>query len=317
MHHPRIETKNIASFITSKTVNDKLWFANCSPLEQAILGHVAKWREKNEVKLYAIAIQGNHIHMVALFPKGNRAAFMRNVNSSIHREVTRYQEDFEGGPLFKEPYSCEIVPREADVDVQYFYTVLQPVNDALVDDIKDYPFYNCFEDSVMGREVEYEVRRWSDFHDAKRWKKNEGLTIKDFTDIYKLKFERLPGMEEMSQQDYETKMRATLAERTKLSIETRRVKTCLGAKRLKKIVPGSAPKNPKVRELFGERPRVLSKDPEVIRAVMEWYNAIVRAHKDASERYLDGELDVEFPEGTYKPPIFTKAIEEANPLGTL
>lgn len=313
MHHPRIETMNLSNFVTSKTINGKLWFVNSKELELAILGLIAKWQTKCEVIIYAVAIQGNHIHLVALFPKGNRAQFMRNLNSSIQREVKRYQEEFEGGPLFREPYSYEIVPRELDVDAQYFYTALQPVNDALVDDIKDYPYYNCFEDSITGREVEYEVRRWSDYHDAKRWKKNKDLKIEDFTDKYKLKFTRVPGFDHLNQTDYETRMRESLKEHTQRVLETRKVKTCLGAKRLKQVVPGSRPKNPKTRELFGHRPRVLSKDPETIRITMVWYRSIVNAHQDASKRYLSGELDVEFPEGTYKPPIFTKAIEVAAP----
>ncbi len=309
MHHPRIETKNLANFVTSKTINDKLWFANSPELELAILGQLAKWQTKCEVIIYAVAIQGNHIHLLAQFPKGNRAEFMKNLNSSIQREVKRYQEDFEGGPLFRESYSCEIVPREADIKVTYFYTVQQPVNDALVDDIKDYPFYNCFEDSITGREVEYEVRRWSDYNDAKRWKKNKDLKIEDFTDKYKLKFKRLPGFEGLTQSEYEIRMRDALKEDTKRVLETRRVPTCLGANRLKKVVPGSRPKNPKKRVRFGHRPRVLSKDPETIRTTMDWYRSIVNAYREASKRYLSGELDVKFPEGTYKPPIFTSVLE--------
>jgi hypothetical protein len=38
-----------------------------------------------------------------------------------------------------------------------------------------------------------------------------------------------------------------------------------------------------------------------------WYFSIYFAYKETSNRYRAGDLDVEFPAGTYKPPLFTVA----------
>lgn len=317
MRFPRIETIDLASFITSKTVNSRLWFVNNPELEKAILGRVAKCQARYKVLIYAIAIQGNHLHIVALFPLGNRASFMRDLNSAIASDVKRYQASFEGGPLFRDVYSSEIIPTSTDLVDRYFYTVLQPVNDALVDSVADCPYYNCFEDSINGKRLEFRVVRWKEYNDAKRWKKNADISIDKFTDIFYLVFTRLPGYEHMSQEQYAAAMRKELAERTKWVLENRRVKVCLGVKKLKQVEPGSKPKNPKTSTRNSSRPRVASKDPAIIKAVMTVLWGTVKAYKEASHDYRSGNLNAAFPRGTYKPPLFTKPASGEGILAAL
>ena len=317
MRFPRIETIDLASFITSKTVNSRLWFVNCPVLEQSILGRVARCQDRYGVIIYALAIQGNHLHFTALFPKGNRAFFMRDLNSVIAKDVKRYQAAFEGGPLFRDVYSAEIIPTSEDVLDKYFYTVLQPVNDALVDDIKHCPYYNCFEDSVKCRKIEYKVVRWKEYNDAKRWKVNADIKIEDFTDTVYLEFTRLPGYEHLSPKAYEAMMRKELAERTQQVREKRRVKVCMGAKKVKQVEPGSRPNNPKTSKRDTKRPRIGSKRAEIIKAAMDWYWPTIDAHQEASKAYRAGNLTVKFPKGTYRPPLFTKPAKGTRILATL
>jgi hypothetical protein len=89
-YHIRIETEKIASFQTTRTRNSELWLVNRKKLEDAILGYAARYTTRHEVDLYALALEGNHTHNAALFPKGNRADFMRDFNSSVARAVNRY-----------------------------------------------------------------------------------------------------------------------------------------------------------------------------------------------------------------------------------
>lgn len=89
-------------------------------------------------------------------------------------------------------------------------------------------------------------------------------------------------------------------------LENRRVKVCLGVKQLKQVEPGSKPKNPKTSTRNSSRPRVASKDPAIIKAVMTVLWGTVKAYKEASHDYRSGNLNAAFPRGTYKPPLFTK-----------
>ena len=159
-YHPRIECEDVSSFQTTRTRNSELWFVNNPGLEEAILGYAARYATRYEGKIYALAIEGNHIQKVALFPKANRAHFMRDFNSSVARAVPRYQSEYPGGPLWARRYSTEYLPGDEDIEEKFFYTVLQPVNDGLVDDIKEYPDYNCFEDAIHGKARQFRVVKW-------------------------------------------------------------------------------------------------------------------------------------------------------------
>jgi hypothetical protein len=192
-----------------------------------------------------------------------------------------------------------------DLEDYFFYTVLQPVNDGLVDDIKDYPGYNCFEDAITGTARQYKVINWKQYNDARRWDKS--VSIDDFTELCTLTYQRLPGYEELSQAEYAAMMRNKLAERTKQILLARDGKPCLGAVRLRKVKPGTRPHKTKISGPQDHRPRVLSKNPNRRSLGEAWYFSIYFAYRKASARYRAGELEVAFPEGTYKPPLFTVA----------
>ena len=208
-YHPRIESKELASFLTSRCRNSELWFANNRPVELATLGYAAKFKWRYGVKLYALALEGSHIQMPAHFPDANRADFMRDFNSSVARAVDRLTEHYPGGGLFQRRYSGETISdHKDDIEEYFFYTVLQPVQDGLVTKISDYPFYNCFSDAVNGIEREYEVVNWAEYNARKRY--NPSLNIRDFIEIVTLKYERLPGYERLSQKEYSNLMHQKL-----------------------------------------------------------------------------------------------------------
>lgn len=305
--HPRIECKKVASFQTTRTRNSELWLVNKKSLEEAILGYAARYTNRYDVKMYALAIEGNHIQHVAHFPNANRASFMRDFNSSVARAVARHQETYPGGRVWARRYSAEYLPGDADIEQYFFYTVLQPVNDGLVDDISEYPGYNCFEDAITGRERKCKVVRWKEYNDAKRW--NPSVSIDDYTEICTLRYERLPGYQQLSQREYETLMRRKLKERTSHIIKTRAGKPSVGPEKLKLVKAGSLPKKTKKSGPNDHRPRILSICPQRRAMAKGWYFGIYFEYKRASKRYREGNLSVRFPPGTYKPPLFTVAFD--------
>lgn len=308
-YHARIETENVASFQTTRTRNSELWFINNCELEDAILGYAARYTERYQVELYAFALEGNHNHNAARFPRANRASFMRDLNSSLARAVARYQPNYPGGKMWGRRYSSEPLPTNDDIEEWFFYVVLQPVQDGLVSDIKDYPGYNCFEDAITGTSRTYKVVNWKEYNDAKRWRKD--VSIEDYTEFYDLKFSRLPGYENFSQNEYAKMMREKLKQRTRKIIKERDNKPFMGTTAMKLTKPGSRPHKTKTSGPNDHRPRVLSIHRESRRTSLDWYFNTQKNYKSASKRYRAGELDVKFPPGTYKPPIFTVAFSGA------
>ena len=305
-YHPRIESTKVSTFQTTRTRNSELWFINNKPLEQAILGYAAKYSNRYGVKLYGLAIEGNHIQSPARFPRANRAHFMRDFNSSVARAVPRYQTHYPGGRLWHRRYSAEYLPGSEDIEEQFFYTVLQAVQDGLCDDPRAHYAYNCFEDAISGTGRMFKVVRWKEYNDALRWNKN--VSISDFTELQELRYERLPGYRSLSRAEYKEVMREKLRKRTKLILLARGAgRRAPSPEVLRKIKPGSLPHKTKTSTIRSHRPRVLSKDNERRALGKKWYFSIYFQYKEASRQYRAGKLGVRFPRGTYRPPAFTVA----------
>jgi len=304
-YHPRIEARNMVNFKTTRCRNSELWFVDNPRLSEVILANAAKYQKNRKVTLYALAIEGNHIHLLSLFPECNRSDFMRDFNSSVTRSVARYVKHYPGGRLWAKRYSAEFVPDNDSIEKQFFYTVLQPVQDGLVEKISHYPGYNCFHDAIWGIKRKFKLVNWTKYNEAHRW--NPDVHIKDYIEEYELEYSRLPGYERLSQKEYATLMMEKLEKHRQEIIAERLEKGLgfMGRAALLHIVPGSIPKHTKTSHFQSYRPRVLCVCTKLRRKVYDWYFAIYFAYKEASQRYRSGETLVTFPPGTYKPPNFT------------
>ena len=300
-YHPRIESKELSSLCTTRSRNSELWFINNLGLENAILGYIAKYRQRYDVTLYAFNIEGNHIHSLAKFPLANRASFLRDLNSSVARAVPRFATRYSGGRFWARRYSNEFVPEPQDIENRFFYTVLQPVQDGLVDRISEYPGYNCFNDAINGIVRKYKVINWAAYNSAKRW--NPAVRISDFTEIVELKYQRLPGYEHLPQSDYR-KMMLEKLEKYRLEAIAKRAKPAIGAAALKSKIPGSVPRHTKVSSRTSYRPRVLCTCMERRNRYLEWYFDIYYRYRAASKAFLAGDFLTIFPEGTYRPVLY-------------
>ena len=309
-HHPRIECSNLVNFTTSRTARNEIWFNCNAELEEAVLGHLAQCAERYQVKLYAFAMEGTHKHELALFPECNRASFFRDFNCAVSRTVTRFQNKFKGGALWGRRYANEFIPLPGNVEDKFFYTVLQPVQDGLVESIDQYPGYNCFYDAVNGVTKSFPIVDWARFNSDKRWKEN--ITVEEYTKEYELTYERLPGYEKLSQAEYATLMTKKLKERTAELVSARieSGKGFLGAGKLLAVKAGSKAKNPKVSTRWSFRPRFHCSCPETRAAYYKWYFAMLDDFYEASHCYRnEPDEEANFPPGMYKPPNFTLYYE--------
>lgn len=274
---------------------------NNEELERAILGFAAKYGGRYRTKFYALAIEGNHIQGTALFPGANRAFFMRDFNSSVARAIPRYVSRYPGGKFWGRRYSSEVLPNGDDIEEWFFYTVLQPVQDGLVPKISEYPGYNCFHDAVWGIERKFKLVNWGAYNARKRF--DASVNWRDFIEVHTLKYERLPGYEHLSQKEYAELMHKKLEERRVKIVAERLAKGLgfLGRDALLRIQPGATPKSTKRSTDTSHRPRVLSVCPVRRQECLAWYFEIYFKYKEASKEYRSGNLDIEFPQGTYPP----------------
>ena len=301
-YHPRIELNNVSWLLTTRTQGSRLWFINNKPLQESMLSYAAKYTERYQATLYALAIEGNHVHTVMDFPNLNRSDFMRDLNSCIARAVARHVPEYENtGRLWGRRYSSEILPDPQDVEARFFYTVLQPVHDGLAQRISDYPGYNCFHDAVFGITREFKVVNWGAYNKAKG--RNRRVSVSDYVETVTLCYKRLPGYEELSQKEYERMMLQKLEKNRVQAIKDRLAKGLgyISPEDLRKLKPGSLPRHTKTSTRESYRPRVLAICP-IRRA--EWktfYFEQIALYRIASEKYRAGDHSAKFPPGMYPP----------------
>lgn len=303
-YHVRFESPTKASFCTTRTRRQRLWFANNPKVEQHSLALLAKLAERYRALIYAFTLEGTHSHLPGLFPLLNRASFMRDFNSGIACSVARHTQDYPGGPLWHRRYSVEYIWEESDLEAQFFYTVLQPVKDGLVEKLSEYPFYNCFYDAVRGIERKFQLVNWTRYNEARRYRKD--VQIEDYIETYTLKYERLPGYEHLTQREYKLLMEKKLEE-YRIRIIKERIANgklyFLGRKKLLSVKPGEELPQRQTTEVTTRtfRPRMIARREGQYPIAMEWYFDQFFAYKHASLRYRAGDLLIEFPLGTYRP----------------
>ena len=262
----------------------------------------AKYTNRYNFSLYALAIEGSHTHQFIHTPDKNRAHFMRDLNSNIAKQVPLLCPEYPGGRLWERRYSSEMVPMHRDdIEEQFFYTVLQPVKDGLVSRLSEYAGYSCFSDAIHGRKRCFKEVDWKAFNKARRLDKK--AKIEDFETSYYLEYKRLPGYEDLTQKKYAKIMNQKLFDRENEIIKQRELegRRFLGKEALVKMKPGTPAKNPKLSERFTKRPRVLSMCPKRREEALDFYFDCYEKFKKASVKYRYGDFTVEFPKGMYRP----------------
>lgn len=297
------EAPDTVFFITTRTINSRLWFIRNRRLTRKILAFLAKYQEKYGVIIYGFVLMGNHYHLLAKFPRGNKSIFLKAFNAIIPKLTKSNVKSFEDGKIWARRARPIAVPLNKDILNYFFYLCLNPVYAGLLKNIKDYDLYSSFFDAVGGISRKFEITDLEKFNSRKRY--NKKLKKADFTKTYTLTYSRLPGFEEMEQKEYEALMYKRLNKETHKVIKQREEegKGFLGLSKLLKIKVGSKPRETKTSTRKSKRPLFLCSCEETLKACLDWYFAMLDAYKKASKRYLAGNLEVNFPPGTYKPVI--------------
>ena len=206
---------------------------------------------------------------------------------------------FLGGPLFGRRFTPQALPLDADREDYFFYCALQAVSAGLTERVSEYPGYNSFKTAIGQRSEKTRLFKYGAYNAAKRF--NPQLPRKDFYEEHVLTYSKLPHLEHLNDQQYRNYLLAELEQRRIEIVAKRKAegKGFVGRERLLEFEPGSLPANTKKG---GRRPLVLSSCSEARRLFLESYFSSVVRHRDSSLRYRQGEFDVEFPPGTYRPP---------------
>lgn len=297
-----IENKDEVYLITTRTAGSRLWLMNNLYLESLILGILGKYQEVYGVVLYAFVVMGNHYHLIARFPNCNRAAFMRDFNSSVARLVGRVVGECGRRSIWARRYAHQVLPNPEDVRHWFYYVALNPVSSGLVSNISDYPSYNSFYDAANFKTRRVTWIDWSKYQIAKR---HRDVKPEQFQKEYTLTFSKLPGDEQISNETYTSELINELRERQADLVKERlsQGKGFLGKDKIKSQSIGAKPKSTKTSERASFRPLVLTLCKETKKTYLQMYFAIQDAFLEASHSFRNGDRGAIFPTGTYPPPL--------------
>jgi len=297
-----IENEKWTYLITTRTAGSRLWLIGNKELEERILSVLARYQEVHSVTIYSFVLMGNHYHLLANFPKRNRALFMRDFNSAVARLVGRYAKQHGRRSVWARRYGYQVVVRDEDIHHWFMYIALNPVSSGLVPDIEQYSSYNSIFDAHSGRERKYKWIDWTKYLLSKR--SNNAVKPEDFSQEFTLRYSRLPGFDDLSAEKYEKIIQTQASERQKELIKQKRAsgRGFLGIKKLKLQKVGSKPLNTKTSDRHSFRPLVLTLCAKAKKELLNIYFNILSVFKRVSEEFRSGNLSVVFPDGTYPPP---------------
>lgn len=287
---------------TIRTVLSRLWFVNNSRFCDEIKGYLAKYQAEFGIEIYHFIIMGNHYHLVASFPRGNRHEFMKRFNRIFANVASRHIPQFPGGPMWARRYRPQALPRKEDVLHWFFYSALNPVFSGLVKNLSDYKTYNGFRDAISGKAIKCRLTNWRDYENRKRY--NSALRPEDCTEEYELRYSRIPGFQHLSDSEYRKMMLAEFEDRRAKVIDERRANG-LGFSspmRIKRTKVGCFPKKTKTSGRCSHRPLVLTLCAKARKQYLDWYFGITSRYKKAFLEFREGKRDADFPTGTFSPP---------------
>jgi REP element-mobilizing transposase RayT len=288
--------------ITSRTMLSRLWFKLTPELCDFFHAALARYQEMYGVEIYAFCLLGNHYHLLARFPKGNRALFERDFNSIIARALPRLVKSFLGGKLWARPYRFQIVPLHDDILNWFLYTVLNPVSSGITSNPTALGRPNALNIIKEGGE---RICKWfnrTKYENAKR--KNPNVDKERYYTNHTLKITRLPGLQHLTHKQYIEKVETLVAQRKSEIITERRSKGLefLGEKNLTSQKAGEKPRSTKNSTRESYNPLVLTSCNKTRNKIIKIYLDITELYKAASQKFKYRNKGFKFPVNTYLPP---------------
>ena len=321
----RDKDPNRLQHIVIRTFGEEFLLKPTAELNELIGGIIARYQEMHEITLFAGKAMSNHVHTFAQAPRGNLADFERDVNRETALRVNRYLE--RRGSLWGSRYKAEPVVRNAEPLEEFPLEKWQTEGILSDDDALDaflyvtcnnvhhgaerhptrWPGFCTYRQSLSGKEKKYRFFHYTEYHQAlnraKRLRSREELPRKqDYYSEHTLNISPLPLLKDLSQEDRKEFIKYHTAKRSEEYIAKRAAKG-LGIMTRKEILEmprrGVIPKNPSRKQ----RSRGRCTDPEAKKIFHQKRKGIEAKYKRSSARFRGGDLNVWFPEHTYRPPL--------------
>jgi len=283
---------------------DRQFLFKPDPAVRNIIGACAgRALKRFPVKLYWLDFNINHKETgraaLSDAPEhlGNLVRFDQLFNSLLTREINRLYD--REGPLFSSRNRIDEATDDASLEQQLFYAVTNVVKDGLVDRVAHWDGVSSYNQLATGEMDTYT------YVDRTAWHRAGGPRSRKppeaFTKTVTVELSPIPAWEHMSPAKRQAHFRREVRQEEQAfrEMREREGRTAMGRAKLSKVDPRDRPKAQKART------------PQPICHSSTWegaqeYRARLRDFKDryyhASDLWMRGFWDVEFPYGSIRPP---------------
>ena len=270
----------------------------------------ARTMELSPIDLHALELSSTHQHEVQSAKDGDVAAmpeFWRNFHAKVARDVNRLRD--REGHLYAGPSRVTPCATDANAMQQLVYALTNPVKDGLVDRVRHSPFFSTYRAQALGEPLRYWDIEWERYWEA-GGPFNTRLSPKQFMLWRTLEITPLLHLAGMPAHRRQTLIRNAVED---VEIETadqleREGRVFCPVSRHFETDFRSRPATPRVS---GRKPLIHASTRAERDAYRDKLRDVLRAYVPASIAFRSGCYDVDFPSGTFRPPL-TKPIAFVN-----
>jgi hypothetical protein len=244
----------------------------------------------------------NHLHDGVLPRPGqleNVAPFFRTFASLVARGTNRVLE--RTSHVFGGRYRMEPCLDLSSAEQQLAYALANAVKDGQVERVSESPFFSTYRHLAFGEPLAFWRIDWAGYWEA-GGTRNKRLRPKAFLRWHTLELAPLPGWEDLSLHQRQTRVRRLVRDAEDEAADRRRSegRIVVGVSRLYSLSPFD---RPSTKPDSGPQPLCHASDPVERRKFAHRWREIMAEYRKASADYRAGFHEREFPEGTYRPPI--------------
>ncbi len=288
--------------VCARCTNGTFLLAPSAELRENLLGIIGRAQRLTGTRIYLPDYQVNHYHMlIGVRDAGQMAEFMYHVQhkTSVELRILRGWK----GPKWETPYKPSCPGRDPeDLARRFRYVLAQGCAAGLVSSPRKWPGVSAGGALWDGR---LELHgKWIDrtaLRRAKRTRAGRRLTAEDFKVEETVFLSKLPGFDHLSDEEYcgwVRQMIVEIEEKTRARHEREGTRP-QGQWKLSRLSPFRTPK----AMTLGPRPRVIARNPEERARLLAAFDWVFRAHRRARDRQRAGDLEAQFPEGTFPSPL--------------
>ena len=284
--------------VTYRTIQGRFLIRPSQPVNEIVVGVLARAQSFCTVKLIGIVALSNHLHLLLWVPnQWHLSKLLEHFGGNTAREVNRLH-DWRGS-LWERRYSGICVTDEEQAQVERLeYLLSQAVKEDLVEKVEDWPGIHFGKYLLEGRSLM--AGKWVDR--TKKYRlEAQGKETKpeDYTTTLTVELEQLPCWAHLSWREYIRRITGMIREIEKKAAEERerRGVEVMGAEAVCQRDPQTRPN--RVKESPAPRVHAASKKERL--AWREAFSFFLTAYREASDLLRRGVLDAPFPEGCFPP----------------